>query len=67
MGVYTVTATVSVSLPAYVTDLSITCNLHWKGTKVRHFILMGTEFDCLDQIKKLKVLLKAKILTTNNN
>ena len=41
------------------TDLSITCNLYWKGTKVRHFIQMGTEFDCLDQIQKFKILLKA--------
>ena len=42
-----------------ITDLSITYTLHWKGTEVRHFIQMGTQCDCLDQIQKIKILLKA--------
>ncbi len=46
------------TLPTELTQ-SIACNLQWKGTKVRQFIQKGTDFDCLDQIQKFKIFLKA--------
>ncbi len=44
---------------AHLADLSITCNYIGKVQNL-HFIQMGTDFDCLGQIQKLKILMEAK-------